>query len=453
MALLRTRDAADGPSIVRRVRARQKCLLGWGVGAVTLCLNAVMFRPFPLFIGLRYARSRRGARFVSVVSAVALCGLALGVLALVVVLSVMNGFDRELRSRILSLVPHVTVHTRGATEDWRPLAERLGRIPGVASAVPWTGGTAMLSTPGIVRGVELGGVRPVEDAAASGVASRMVSGSLDDLRPGGFGIVLGGLLARSLGVDVGDTVTVMLPQLTVTPAGAWPRLRRFRVVGVFKVGAQVDATTALVHLEDAGKLYRTGKGVHAVRLLLKEPSEAPAIAARLATEEPERVIEDWSRTQGTLFSAVRMEKRMVTLLLMVVVAVAAFNIVSILTMVVAEKRGAIAVLRTMGASPGQVMAIFAAQGTLTGVAGIAAGLAAGIPLALHAGAIVARVEELVGRRLFDPNVYFISYLPSQLQGSDVALVSGVAILLCVLATLYPARRAAAIGPAEALRYE
>jgi len=412
-----------------------------------------MFRPFPLFIGIRYARARRDARFVSVVSAVALCGLALGVMALVVVLSVMNGFDRELRARILSLVPHVTVHTLGPAEDWRPLARRLAEVPGVSAALPWAGGTAMLSTPGVVRGVELGGLRPEEDADASGVSASMVSGALQDLRPGGFGIVLGGLLARSLGVDVGDTVTVMLPQLTVTPAGAWPRMRRFRVVGVFKVGAQVDASTALVHLEDAARLYRTGQGVHAVRLLLEHPSDAPAIAAKLATREAGRTIEDWSRTQGTLFNAVRMEKRMVTLLLMVVVAVAAFNIVSILTMVVAEKRGAIAVLRTMGASPGQVMAIFAAQGTLTGVVGIAAGLAAGIPLALHAGAILAWFEELLGLRLFDPNVYFISYLPSQLQGGDVALVSGMALLLCVLATLYPARRAAAIGPAEALRYE
>jgi lipoprotein-releasing system permease protein len=419
----------------------------------SLCLNAGMFRPFPLFIGLRYARASRGARFVSVVSAVALCGLALGVMALVVVLSVMNGFDRELRTRILSLVPHVTVHTQGPAEDWRPLATRLAGIPGVAAAVPWTGGTAMLSTPGVVRGVELGGLRPREDAAASGVAGNMVSGSLDDLRPGAFGIVLGGLLARSLGVDVGDTVTVMLPQLTVTPAGAWPRMRRFRVVGVFRVGAQVDASTALVHLEDAGRLYRTGQGVHAVRLMLEDPSRAPLISSQVAAMEPGRATEDWSRTQGTLFSAVRMEKRMVTLLLMVVVAVAAFNIVSILTMVVAEKRGAIAVLRTMGASPGQIMAIFAAQGTLTGVAGIAAGLAAGIPLALHAGAILAWCEELLGLRLFDPNVYFISYLPSQLQGADVALVSVVALLLCVFATLFPARRAAGIGPAEALRYE
>ena len=374
-------------------------------------------------------------------------------MALIVVLSVMNGFDRELRARILSLVPHVTVHTRGSAEDWRPLARRLANVPGVSAALPWTGGTAMLSTPGVVRGVELGGLRPEEDADASGVSASMVSGALQDLRPGGFGIVLGGLLARSLGVDVGDTVTVMLPQLTVTPAGAWPRMRRFRVVGVFKVGAQVDASTALVHLEDAARLYRTGQGVHAVRLLLEHPSDAPLIAAQLGTLEAGRTIEDWSRTQGTLFNAVRMEKRMVTLLLMVVVAVAAFNIVSILTMVVAEKRGAIAVLRTMGASPGQVMAVFAAQGTLTGVVGIAVGLAAGIPLALHAGAILAWFEELLGLRLFDPNVYFISYLPSQLQGADVALVSGLALLLCVLATLYPARRAAAISPAEALRYE
>lgn len=411
-----------------------------------------MFRPFPLFLGLRYARARRRARFVSVVSLVALSGLALGVMALVVVLSVMNGFDRELRARILSLVPHVMVRGEPLLEDWTGLAGRLHPAPGVRAAMPWIGGTAMLSTPGVVRGVELAGIRPREDAAGSGIASHMREGSLEALQPGEFGIVLGNLLARALGVAPGDTVTVMLPELTLTPAGAFPRMRRFRVVGTFAVGAQVDATTALVHLADAARLYRTGEKVQALRLVLDDPQQAPAHAARIAQAEG-LAVEDWSGTQGTLFSAVRMEKRMVTLLLMVIVAVAAFNIVSILTMVVAEKRGAIAVLRTMGASPGQVMASFAIHGTLIGMAGIAAGLLAGIPLALNAGVIVAGIEEALGLRLFDPAVYFISYLPSELQAADVALVAGCALLLCVLATLYPARRAADIGPAEALRYE
>lgn len=410
-----------------------------------------MFRPFPLFLGLRYARARRRARFVSVVSLVALSGLALGVTALVVVLSVMNGFDRELRARILSLVPHVMVRGEPLLQDWAAVADRLGAMPEVRAAMPWIGGTAMLSSPGVVRGVELSGIRPREDAEASGIAAHMREGSLDALQPGAFGIVLGNLLARSLGVGPGDTVTVMLPEVTLTPAGAFPRMRRFRVVGTFSVGAQVDATTALVHLADAARLYRTGEKAQAVRLVLGEPQQAPMLASRIAAGG--LAVEDWSRTQGTLFSAVRMEKRMVTLLLMVIVAVAAFNIVSILTMVVAEKRGAIAVLRTMGASPGQVMASFAIQGTLIGTAGIGAGLLAGIPLAIHAGDIVARLEDAFGLRLFDPAVYFISYLPSELQAGDVVMVAGCALVLCVLATLYPARRAADIGPAEALRYE
>ena len=411
-----------------------------------------MFRPFPLFLGLRYARARRRARFVSVVSLVALSGLALGVTALVVVLSVMNGFDRELRARILSLVPHVMVRGEPLLDDWPAVAARLGEMPGVDAAMPWIGGTAMLSSPGVVRGVEISGLRPREDGAASGIAAHMRDGSLDALQPGEFGIVLGNLLARSLGVGPGDTVTLMLPELTLTPAGAFPRMRRFRVVGTFAVGAQVDATTALIHLADAARLYRTGEKAQAVRLVLREPQQAPQLAAGIAAREA-LAVDDWSRTQGTLFSAVRMEKRMVTLLLMVIVAVAAFNIVSILTMVVAEKRGAIAVLRTMGASPGQVMASFAIQGTLIGMAGIALGLLAGIPLAIHAGTIVAALEHALGLRLFDPAVYFISYLPSELRMGDVALVGGSALLLCVLATLYPARRAADIGPAEALRYE
>jgi lipoprotein-releasing system permease protein len=419
-----------------------------------VCLNAPMFRPFSLFVGLRYVRARRRTRFISVVSAVALAGLALGVAALVVVLSVMNGFDRELRTRILALVPHVLVSGSEPLGDWEPLRSRLAVVDGVRAAAPWIGGTAMLSTPGVVRGVELGGVRPREDMAAIGVASYMREGSLEALQPGRFGIVIGNLLARSLGAGLGDSVTVMLPEVLLTPAGVYPRMRRFEVVGIFAVGAQVDSTSALIHLEDAARLYRTGDGVHALRLALQEPARAPELGAQVAgLVPPGLTVSDWSRSQGTLFGAIRMEKRMVSLLLLVIVAVAAFNIVSILTMVVAEKRAAIAVLRTMGASPGQVMAVFSAQGTLIGLAGVATGLAAGIPLALNVSAIAAGAEQLLGVRLFNPNVYFISYLPSEVRAGDVLAIAACAVALCLLATIYPARRAARIGPAEALRYE
>ncbi len=419
-----------------------------------LCLNAAMFRPLPLFIGLRYVRARRRTRFISVVSAVALGGFALGVMALVVVLSVMNGFDRELHLRILSLVPHVLVHATQPLQDWEQLARTLEDDPDVSAAAPFIGGTAMLSTPGVVRGVELSGIRPERDAKVSPVGRYMREGELAALRPGRFGIVIGNLLARSLGVRTGDSLTVLLPELNVTPAGAYPRMRRFEVVGIFAAGAQVDASSALIHLDDAARLYRTGGGVQGIRLALVDPERAPEVRQRIAARlGPDFDVQDWSVSQGSLFSAVRMEKRMVTLLLMVIVAVAAFNIVSILTMVVAEKRAAIAVLRTMGASPGQVMAVFGVQGSLIGVAGLVAGLAVGVPLAWYIGSVTAAIEQLFGFRLFDPTVYFISYIPSHVQAGDVLLITACGLCLAVLATLYPARRAARIGPAEALRYE
>ena len=366
----------------------------------------------------------------------------------------MNGFDRELRTRILALVPHVLVVGSQVLVEWEPLAAALEREPGVRGAAPFIGGTAMLSTPGIVRGVELSGIRPQYDARVSVIGQYMQQGALENLQPGKFGIVIGNLVARSLGLGIGDYVTVMLPEISLTPAGAYPRMRRFTVVGIFAVGAQVDASTALIQLEDAARLYRTGKGVHGVRLALDDPDQAPRVRARIAGSLPPGLhAEDWSTTQGTLFGAIRMEKRMVTLLLLVIVAVAAFNIVSILTMVVAEKRGAIAVLRTMGASPAQIMAVFTVQGTLIGVSGIAAGLAVGIPVALNISALAAWLEQVLGVRLFNPAVYFISYIPSHPEMGDLLLIAGCGLALSVLATLYPARRAARIGPAEALRYE
>lgn len=413
-----------------------------------------MFRPLSLFIGLRYARARRRTRFISVVSAMALCGLGLGVMSLVVVLSVMNGFDRELHTRILSLIPHVVVYPVHPLHEWEGLADALREDPDVSAAAPFIGGTAMLSTPGVVRGVELSGIRPDRDAGVSPIGRYMVEGKLDALQAGGFGIVIGNLLARSLGVHVGDTVTLLLPEINVTPGGAYPRMRRFEVVGIFAAGAQVDASSALIHLDDAARLYRTAGAVQGIRLALIDPDRAPEVSARIAARfGSELRIQDWSESQGSLFSAVRMEKRMVTLLLMVIVAVAAFNIVSILTMVVAEKRAAIAVLRTMGASARQVMAIFSVQGSLIGVLGLVLGLGAGVPLAYHIGSVAEAIERLFGFRLFDPTIYFISSIPSQVRAGDIVLITACGLCLAVLATLYPAYRAARIGPAEALRYE
>ena len=410
---------------------------------------------FPFFVGWRYVRARREARFVSVVSAVALGGLALGVTALIVVLSVMNGFDAELRGRILSLVPQIEVESKqGVIEHWEELAARLEQVEGVRMLSPAISGTAMLSTPGIVRGVQLSAIDPVNSPTAQTIARHLRDGELAALTAERFGIILGSIAARALGVRVGDRLTVILPEATITPAGVFPRMRRFDVVGVFAVGAQVDANTAYIHLADGARLYRTGQGVQQLRIRADNPNAALALSERLRNTLGDTFnVRDWSQTQGSLFAAVQMEKRMVSLLLLVIVAVAAFNIVSILTMVVAEKRSAIAVLRTMGASPPQITAIFTVQGLIIAGFGIFAGFLVGIPLALNVGAVTRWIEELFGFHIFNPGVYFISHIPSELHRADLIMIAGVAICLSITAALIPARRAAAIGPAEVLRYE
>ena len=413
-----------------------------------------MFQPFPLFIGLRYLRARRRQQFISFVSGISLGGMILGVMALIVVLSVMNGFARELHGRILKAIPHAYVELPGGIPDWRQLGGEVARVPGVLAVAPMVQGNGMLSVPGRVRGVHLSGILPGEERHVSDVAASMQEGALDDLRPGEFGIVLGSVLARGLGVVPGDRVTVILPKVTITPAGAFPRVKRFVVVGIFEVGAQVDSSDALIHIEDAARLFQVPAGVQGLRLKTDDMlSVERTLDAVLAHLPPGYRGTPWTHTQGGLFQAVKIEKTMVTLLLLIIVAVAAFNIVSILSMMVAEKRANIAVLRTLGATSRDVMAIFMVQGTAIGVVGTALGALLGIPLAIHAGDVVAGLEQLVGQQVFDPGVYFITRIPSELQWPDVALVCGAGLVLSALATIYPSWRAAGIEPAEALRYE
>jgi len=406
------------------------------------------------FIGARYTFSKRRNGFLSFVSTFAIGGMALGVFALVVVLSVMNGFDRELKERILRAIPHATIQSKSDIEDWQRIANEITDIPGFVAASPWVGGNALLAKNGRVKGVSLQGVDPSEDSRVSPVASFMTAGHYDALQPNEFGIVLGSLLAFSIGAQVGDKVTVTLPKVSVTLAGVFPRSREFTVVGVFEVGAQVDESLAMIHLASAQKLFRTGNSVSGIRLKFENLYMAPQGAAEIQTLLGESVtVTDWSQTQGSLFKAVKLEKTVTGILLGIIIAVAAFNIITSLIMMVTEKKSDIAVLRTMGMTRKQVMNIFIFQGSITAFWGIAVGLFLGIPCALYLPDIIAFFEDVFRFQVFDENVYFVTSIPSLWMFSDTFIVAASAVIMSFLATLYPAYRASKIEPAEAMRYD
>lgn len=410
---------------------------------------------YALFIGLRYSFSRKRNRFTSVIAMVSMLGMVLGVASLITVLSVMNGFSGELRQRILSLVPHGFVEARqGSIEQWQAVAEQLRAEPGIEAVSPYISEKVIFAGPHILRGGVLTAVDTATEGAVSRVPSAIVAGSLEALDAEPFSVILGATLARSLGVSPGDRVEVTVPRLTVTPLGAFPRSKRLRVVGEFEVGAQPDTYQAYVSLATGQKLFAEAGRAGGLQVRTADLFRAPDILRELAPRlPPELRVRDWSQTQGSLFRAVKMEKIMVSLLLLSVVAVAAFNIVSTLVMSVAEKRRDIAVLRTMGARARGVMAVFVAHGLGLAGVGIAAGALLGVLLATYIAPLVATAEGLLGVRLFDPSVYFISELPSRLEWPDVAAVVLASLLLSLLATLYPAWRAARIAPADVLRYE
>lgn len=414
-----------------------------------------MFQPLAGFIGWRYTRSRRRDHFISFISLLSLLGMILGVAALIVVMSVMNGFEAELRGRILALVPHGFIDgPEGRLQDWRPLADSIGDADGLVAAAPYIGGSAMLAGRGPVRGVQLWAIDPEREQRVSSIGRQVATGRLDDLGRVPFGIVIGDILARHLGVDIGDSVDAILPKVTVTPMGVFPRQKRFTVVAIFRSGSQLDSSTAFVDLRDGQRLYQMGDAVTGLRVAARDLFAAGPLLQRWnAQHGGAYAVRDWSQTQGSLFQAVKMEKAMVALLLMVIVGIAAFNIVSILTMMVNDKRSDIAVLRTMGASPRSVMSVFMVQGAAIGLAGVLTGAALGVPLALHAGDIAAFFERLAGVQIFDPRVYFVSRIPSVVVPLDVVSVCLLAWLLSLVAALYPAWRASHVAPAEALRYE
>ena len=414
-----------------------------------------MFKNLPLFIGLRYTRSKRREGFVSFISGFSLFAMALGVMALIVVLSVMNGFDREIKSRLLMVVPHITgTSAQGVSaadiDDLRH--SLLGQQSSVVEVTPLAQSFVMLSYQSQQLGLMMQATDPDWPSAAL-LQQQMLSGHVEQLRAGEFGIILGSQVARRLGVFVGDKLQLTLPKVSVTPAGIFPRIKSFVVTGIFQVGAQVDSSVSFVHQSDARKLLQLGERYQGVQLSLGDAYQADSWLANNAQLLEGINWRTWTQSMGTLFQAMRMEKLVVSLLLSVIIAVAAFNIVASLVLMVADKRSDIAVVRTLGASAGLVIKVFMVQGLAVGFMGIFVGTVLGCLLAVFIGDIVSFIETFIGVYLFDPSVYLISALPSRLLASDVALVVLSAAAISFLATLYPAWRAGQVLPAEALRYD
>jgi lipoprotein-releasing system permease protein len=414
-----------------------------------------MFRPLSIFIGIRYTGAKRRNHFISFISMTSMIGLALGVLAMIVVLSVMNGFQKEMSTRILGMVPHASIAGIKPLDDWQRVAEAAKNNPQVLAAVPFAELEGMLSVRGAMQPVQLHGVDPALESQVSIIDQHMQQGRLSDLREGEFGVVLGEITARRFQLRVGDKLALIVPELSSVPGGISPRMQRLNVVGIFKVGAELDSSLALIHVADAAHIQRMQPGqVQSVRLKLKDLYQAPQVATQIIGELGAGYnATDWTLTQGSLFSAMKMEKTMIGLLLLLIVAVAAFNIIATLIMVVADKGADIAILRTLGATPGQIMGIFMVQGTVIGVVGTLIGAVLGILAALNVSQLVGWIERLSGQQVMSSDVYFISNLPSQLLLSDVLLICGAAFSLSFLATVYPSWRAAQIQPADALRYD
>ncbi|MGD8587239.1 MAG: lipoprotein-releasing ABC transporter permease subunit [Chromatiales bacterium] len=415
-----------------------------------------MFKPIELFVGLRYTRAKRRNHFISFISMISMLGIMLGVVALIVVLSVMNGFHKEVRERILGMASHATISAvSGGLSDWRQVQAQAEQNPSVIGTAPYVEGQGMLINGQQVSGVLFRGILPEQEGRVSDVVSAIKQGSLAELKPGSYGIILGRELALVLGLGIGDRVTLVTPQVNVTPAGIMPRLKRFTVVGIFEVGmGDYDRNVALLDIQDAAKLMRLEDGVTGIRLKLKDLYEAPRISRELAIQMGGYYrISDWTMQHRNFFAALRTEKRMMSIILSLIVAVAAFNIVSTLVMVVTDKQADIAILRTLGASPASIMGIFIVQGATIGVVGNLLGMLGGLLLADNVEVIVRQIEELFHINFLDPNIYYISELPSDPQLQDILTIGVTAFAITLLATLYPAWRASRVQPAEALRYE
>ena len=412
--------------------------------------------PYEGLLGTRYLRSANRRGFLSFISLTCIAGLMLGVAVLIVVLSVMNGFESELRSRILSVTSHATLMgLEGPLGDWQAARSAALATPGVVAAVPYIEAQAMFAQGQHLAGAQLRGVDPELERSAVGLGAQLLQGSLSDLQPGQYHIVLGEALASELGARVGDSIVLLVPQGTATPTGIMPRMRRFTVTGVFRSGMyEFDRGLALVHIDDAARLYRMGSAVTGIRLALVDPLSAPRLVRQLAVNLGGGFyISDWTRNHANFFRSIQMTKSMMFVILLMVVAVAAFNIVATLVMIVKEKQSDIAILRTLGCGPANVLAVFAVQGVLIGICGIVSGVALGVLVSTHLESLVHGLERLTGSHFLDAKVYFMSDLPAQVQGMDLLQIASVAFLLCALATIYPAWRAARTAPAQALRHD
>ncbi len=411
---------------------------------------------YELLVGLRYTRAKRRNRFIGINSLVSMIGIFVGVWALIVVLSVMNGFQKEVRTRILGVASHVQISSiDNRLPDWRSIAALAAQHPRVRAAAPFVQGQAMLAAGQAVRGALVRGILPEEEEKVADLGQHMRSGSLSDLRPGEFGVILGADLARGLGVLPGDKLALVAPQAVVTPAGIIPRLKQFTVVGSFEVGiVDADAGLALVHLRDAQTLYQLGDAVSGVRLRLDDLFAARSVARELMARLPQNLFaSDWTRSHANFFRAVEIEKRVMFIILTLIILVAAINIISTLVVAVTDKQADIAILRTLGAAPGSVMQIFIVQGMVIGIVGTLIGAGLGIVTALNIDVIVPAIESAFNIKFLSKDVYLIPELPSDLQAGDVGSIVLMALGLSFFATLYPSWRAARVNPAEALRYE
>ena len=414
--------------------------------------------PFELFVGLRYLRAKRKSHFTTFISITSMVGIALGVAVLIVVLSVMNGFGAELRNRILGVASHLQI-TEGSNtlSNWQSLMNEVNAVPHVVASAPFVMGQGMLSFDSAAEGTLVRGILPAQEVKVAEFAEKMKVGKLTDLHAGEFNIILGKDLAQSLGLTVGDKVVLMSPSGQATPVGTMPRMKLFKLVGLFEMGYQsYDSGLALIHMDDAAKLYRMGDKVSGLRLKLDDPflttEVAPEIASKLRNQGG-YYISDWVSENPNFFAALKMEKRIMSIIMVLVVAVAAFNIVSTLIMAVIDKRADIAIMRTFGASPRSIMQIFIIQGALIGLIGTLSGVALGMLIALNIDVIVPFIENLFHVQFLAKDVYYISEVPSQLLWSDVIVITVTSFVLSLLATLYPSYKASQINPAEALRYE